>query len=491
MPKIVFLATDIVLYVLLLAMALYIWTVMKNPNLRQTWRTVTRDSGAMAAAVVLLGFLGIAFLDSLHFRPLLPPTASAPASTGPAYSTQTLSVLDYLFADRRQSREKTYSEPMATHQYSKETMLVDGKSQRVNPRLVYGGAHLTDPQTQWAGDVTKRSITGLLVGAAGAFAVWCLVAWARTRAEHATLVQSLGQLARGDTDFPWRAVLITVSLLALLVGWLGTVWPYYHVAGTDQTGNDVLFQGVKSIRTAIVIGSLATLATLPFAVILGILAGYFKGWVDDVIQYVYTVLTAIPYVLLIAAFVLLIQLFLDKNPNLFETALERADIRLFLLATILGMTGWATLARLLRAETLKLSELDYVQAARAFGVSNFGIMKRHIFPNIMHVVLIVAVLDFSGLVLIEAVLSYVGVGVDPTTNSFGSMINSSRTELSRDPVVWWNLATAFAMLVALVLAMQMFAFAVQLAFDPRARAFKPKRTRAAAPAVVPVAASKE
>lgn len=491
MPKIVFLATDIVLYALLVAVALYIWSITKNPNLRQTWRTVTRDSGAMAAAVILVSFLAIALLDSLHFRPLLPPAADAPAHAGPAYSTQTLSVLDHLLQDRRNAREKTYSEPLATHQYSKETMLVDGKSVRVNPRLVYGGAHLTDPHTQWAGDVTKRSITGLLYGAVSALAMWCLVAWARVRAQQVTLVQSLGQLVRGDTDFPWRAVLITASLLALLVGWLSTVWPYYHVAGTDQTGNDVLFQGVKSIRTAIVIGSLATLATLPFAVILGILAGYFKGWVDDVIQYVYTVLTAIPYVLLIAAFVLLIQLFLDKNPNLFETALERADIRLFLLATILGMTGWATLARLLRAETLKLSELDYVQAARAFGVSNFGIMKRHILPNIMHVVLIVAVLDFSGLVLIEAVLSYVGVGVDPITNSFGGMINSSRTELSRDPVVWWNLATAFTMLVALVLAMQMFAFAVQLAFDPRARAFKPKRSRAGTPAVAPVAATKE
>ena len=74
-----------------------------------------------------------------------------------------------------------------------------------------------------------------------------------------------------------------------------------------------------------------------------------------------------------------------------------------------------------------------MQAARAFGVSDAGIMRRHILPNVMHVVLIVAVLDFSGLVLLEAVLSYVGVGVDPTTNSFGTMINSARTELSRDP----------------------------------------------------------
>jgi hypothetical protein len=124
----------------------------------------------------------------------------------------------------------------------------------------------------------------------------------------------------------------------------------------------------------------------------------------------------------------------------------------------------------LRAETLKLSELDYVQAARAFGVPDRGIMRRHILPNVMHVVLIVAVLDFSSLVLYEAVLSYVGVGVDPTTNSFGTMINSARTELSRDPAVWWNLLAAFAFMVAFVLSMQLFASA-------GARGVRPARAR--------------
>ncbi len=211
--------------------------------------------------------------------------------------------------------------------------------------------------------------------------------------------------------------------------------------------------------------------------------------VDDAIQYLYTVLSSIPSVLLIAAFVLMIQVFIDKNPQMFETGLERADIRLFLLAAILGITGWAGLARLLRAETLKLTELDYVQAARAFGVPDRGIMRRHILPNVMHVVLIVAVLDFSSLVLYEAVLSYVGVGVDPTTNSFGTMINSARTELSRDPAVWWNLLAAFAFMVAFVLSMQLFASAVREAFDPRARAFRPHRAKPAPHAATPPASA--
>ncbi len=139
------------------------------------------------------------------------------------------------------------------------------------------------------------------------------------------------------------------------------------------------------------------------------------------------------------------------------------------------MTGWATLCRLLRAETLKIAELDYVQAAHAFGVSKWRVMARHILPNVMHLVLIVAVLDFSALVLYEAVLSYVGVGVDPNSSSFGSMINLARSEMSRDPVVWWNLATAFTFMLALVLAANLFADAVREAFDPRARVFRPRR----------------
>lgn len=477
MPKLVFLATDIVLYLLLTAIALYAWHALRTPTLRQTWRSVVRDPAAMAAAVVLGVVLLVSILDSVHFRPLLPPAPGAAADAPPAYSTRTLSLIDTLLAGRRESREKTYSVPLGTHQYSKESMLVDGKIVRDYPRLQFGGAHLTDTDREWARDIALRSALGLGGGALGAAVLWALVAALRARSERTSVGESLRAIRHRATAVPWRAMLQTASVLTIFFGWVAALWPYYHVFGTDQTGNDVLFQAVKSIRTAIVIGSLATLATLPFAIVFGILAGYYKGRIDDAIQYLYTVLSSIPSVLLIAAFVLMIQVFIDKNPQMFETGLERADIRLFLLSVILGVTGWATLARLLRAETLKLTELDYVQAARAFGVSDSRIMRRHILPNVMHVVLIVAVIDFSGLVLLEAVLSYVGVGVDPTTNSFGTMINSARTELSRDPAVWWNLLAAFTLMVTLVLSMQLFASAVREAFDPRARAFRVRRSK--------------
>ena len=140
--------------------------------------------------------------------------------------------------------------------------------------------------------------------------------------------------------------MLVFTVAWLLMVWLILIWPNWHVFGTDAVGNDVLYEAVKSVRTAVVIGSLATLATLPFALTLGIAAGYFRGWVDDVIQYVYTTISSIPSVLLIAASVLMVQVFLDKHPELYQTSLERADLRLMLLAVIIGMTGWATLARL-------------------------------------------------------------------------------------------------------------------------------------------------
>jgi peptide/nickel transport system permease protein len=256
--------------------------------------------------------------------------------------------------------------------------------------------------------------------------------------------------------------------MALLANLLALA-PYYHVLGTDQVGQDVLYKSLKSIRTGLVIGTLTTLVMLPFALALGVMAGYFRGWVDDVVQYVYTTLSSIPDVLLIAAAVLSLHVYMANHPETFDDIVTRADARLLFLCVILGVTSWTSLCRLLRGETLKLRELDYVLAAQALGASRVAIMTRHLMPNVMHLVMIVVVLDFSGLVLAEAVLSYVGVGVDPTMDSWGNMINGARLEMAREPMVWWSLAAAFVFMFALVLAANLFADAVRDAFDPRLR----------------------
>jgi len=474
MPKFVLLWTDAAIWLLVAAAIVYIVLVRRRPNLIAIWRKVFADAPALASFVVLLAGVLITLADSVHFRAVLPPAAGAPAGSV-AYDTRTRSLLDTMLRRLIDTRETTYSRPLAYRSFTRESVEVNGQIERTAPRLTFGGAHLKDPEKDWGADVAQRLIIGVVGGAivAGLIGV-TLIAGVARRAK-LPWRDAAGQVWYGETIIPWRAAIAAVLGVSLVAGLIIALMGGYHVFGTDVTGNDVLFQTLKSIRTAFVIGSLATLATLPLAVVLGILGGYVKGWVDEAIQYLYTVLSSIPNILLIAACVLMVQVFLDKHPELFETGVERADLKLFLLCAVLGLTGWAGLCRLLRAETLKLREFDYVQAAQAFGVGAGRIMTRHVFPNVAHLMLITTVLEFSALILYEAVLSYVGVGVDPSMNSFGGMINLARTEMSTDPVVWWSFAAAFTFMVTLVLAANLFADGVRDAFDPRSRVFRPKR----------------
>ena len=452
MPKFVLLPTDIVVVVLLAALTFYLIHVARSEELKARWRYVVSSGASLCSLSLLCFFLLLSVVDSVHFRPVID------VQDGRAiYDVKAYSLLDKALGKASSAEEKSYSMPLATQTFEKISRFEDGKPVRDYEPLKAGGAHLK-ARADWAEDVIIKSASGLGAGLALSALLWFLTVGLISR--------SKGRSFKED-EVPYEAILTTCSVLIVLGCLIGALWPYYHVMGTDQTGNDVLYQAFKSVRTALVIGTLATLTTLPFAVVLGICAGFFKGWVDDLIQYLYTTLSSIPSVLLIAASVLMIQVFIDSHPGMYATGIERADLRLFMLSIIIGLTGWATLARLLRAETLKISQLDYIQAARAFGLGPFKIMKRHVLPNVIHIILIVAVLDFSGIVLYEAVLSYVGVGVDPTTHSFGSMINAGRLELSRTPVVWWNLCAAFTFMLTLVLSANLFASAVREAFDPR------------------------
>ena len=478
MPKLVFLWTDVVLGLMLVALLWYGWRVRSNANLRADWFKVVRDPAALSAAIVLGFFAAITLLDSVHFRRALPPAPGAAAGAPTYFATSAESLLDALLRRQLEMRETGYSEPLAYRALNKEPFERNGLPVRDFPRLQHGGAHLdpTHPEREHVPDLLLRVAAGAVGGLVVAAGLAWLVAALLGRG-HGGTFGAARDIAADRTDVPWRAALLTVTVACLVIGPVIALMGQYHVFGTDRTGNDVLVQALKSVRTAFVIGTVATLATLPFAVVLGILAGYFKGWVDELIQYAYTTLSSVPNVLLIAACVLMVQVFLDKNPDMFETGLERSDLKIFLLCVILGLTGWATLCRLVRGETLKLRELDFVQAASAFGVSDARIMARHIAPNVMHLVLITTVLSFSDLILYEAVLTYVGVGVDPSMNSFGGMINLARSEMSRDPVVWWSFAAAFGFMVTLVLAANLFADGVRDAFDPRARSFRPRVVR--------------
>ncbi len=463
--KLVFFRTDILIYVLLLAVGAFAFYASRHEHLRAPWRQVRRRPLAMGALVLLLAYVTIGLLDTVHLQRKLPASGQEPQH----YATEIESVFDVLASRLRQQTEKSYSAPFAIHAYSKEVI-----QQRAGgiafeyPRLVYGGAHLQSVD-QRASDIALRVVNA----AAVSVFIWSLllvgVAQFGIRGSRESLREALSALVRGNTDTPWRAILGSVGCVIVLASIAVSLAGHYHILGTDQVGQDVFYKSLKSVRTGLVIGTLTTLVMLPFAVIFGVMAGYFRGWVDDIVQYVYTTLSSIPGVLLIAAAILSLQVYIATHEDAFATVAQRADLRLLFLCLILGVTSWTSLCRLLRGETLKLREVDYVQAATALGVHHVQIMARHILPNVMHIVLISVVLDFSGLVWAEAVLSYVGVGVDPSTHSWGNMINGARLEMAREPIVWWSLAAAFTFMFGLVLAANLFSDAVRDAFDPRLR----------------------
>jgi peptide/nickel transport system permease protein len=430
--------TDALIYLLVVSIALMLYFQPADGQLREALRRLYQSKMGIITGWILLMFTLVALLDSLHYRPVLPD------STTPQYSIEVMSALDAVLQPLRAHNEKTYSAPLAQHLYVKENVtLANGLVVRDYPRLNIAQT----PQPE---------VGVLLLRGTGWGMAAILVIWLMMRVFHIRYNMGAGS---------WVLIIAVLGVMMLI-----SLAGHYHILGTDKVGQDVLYNTLKSIRTGLLIGTLTTLIMLPFAILMGISAGYFGGWLDDVIQYIYTTLNAIPSVLLIAAAVLMMQVYIETHPALFDSSAARTDFRLLFLCIIIGVTNWTGLCRLLRGETLKLRELDYVQAARAFAVSDMRIMLRHILPNLFHLVLISVVMDFSGLVLAEAVLSYVGVGVDPAMQSWGNMINAARLEMAREPVVWWPLVAAFGFMFTLVLAANLFADSVRDAFDPKGRA---------------------
>ncbi|MBU0501507.1 MAG: ABC transporter permease [Gammaproteobacteria bacterium] len=461
MPELVILWTDALIFLLVGGALLFALYARRHEPVRAPWRKVVRSRVGAASLIVLFAYIGIGLLDSVHFRAL----DAKGVETG-----EVLSLFDRIAEPLRIRQEKTYSAPLALHLYAKENMETpDGRTVRGYPRLQHAGGQLTSESAAML-DQARLFLTGALLGLLLWAAMVLSLAWFHAWREGSGVLHQMECLFSGDEDdVPWTTILITLGMILVLGAASWQLAQHYHLLGTDKVGEDVLYQALKSIRTGLVIGTVTTLVMLPAALLLGMMAGYFGGWIDDLIQYLYTTLNSIPGVLLIAAAVLMLNLHMDNHAEQFGSVLERADMRLLFLCLILGITSWTGLCRLLRGEALKLRELDYVQAALSMGVGHFSILARHILPNVAYIVLITLVLDFSGLVLAEAVLSYVNIGVDPTTYSWGNMINSARLEMAREPVVWWSLLASLLFMFTLVLAANLFADVVRDAFDPRLR----------------------
>ena len=442
------LPTDAFVFLLVIAGALFVFSARRKEYWRNAWSQV-RKNGVAYFSLIVLSFYGcIALLDTIHYED---------RQTG-----ATMSALDWIAAPIRLRLEKTYSAPFSRYQYTKEFQETgSGEMTRAYPRLLYGGAHLGAGESAFM-DLARRFLLTLAEGSV----IGCLLTGILLCG--CSLLVRIFSPASGRSRFEmpsrkaFMATLFICSAASIMVAFIFNFAPYYHLLGTDKVGGDVFYRSLKSIRTGLVIGSVTTLIVIPFSVFFGVLAGYYGGIIDDSIQYIYSIFASIPSVLLIVSFMLLIEV----GETVGDMA-WKADRRLLSLCVIMGITTWTGLCRLIRGETLKLRELDYVQAALSFGLSRPRIIIKHIIPNLMHIVLISFVLRFSGLVLAEAVLAYIGIGVDPSMESWGNMINTARLELAREPVVWWNLISALIFMFGLVLPANLFGDALRDALDPR------------------------
>jgi len=403
----------------------------------------------------------VALLDSVHFQKRAVNDKQEGEQTeagAPIYQANTLTILDHLCSGMRKRTEKTFSAPFATHQFIKETItLPDGRKVRDYPRLQFGGTGLEGKKNRLkkiSSLTVKGSYTGLGIG---------VLLLGLTMSLYIGFYRLFSKEEIRKALPPGLKAGGFLALLALIISVVASLSTNFHVLGTDQVGQDVLYRALKGCRVGLIVGTLTTLIATPLAILFGIMAGYFGGRIDDIVQYLYTTLDSIPSILLIAAAMLIVTTALAGS----EQAMLTSDLRLLWLCIVLGIGSWTGLCRLLRAETLKVRENEYIQAAEAFGVNRLAIMFRHILPNVAHLVLISVILRFSGLVLAEAVLAYVGIGVDPSMESWGNMINAARSDISRDPIIWWNLLAAFIFMFGLVLPANIFGDAVRDALDPK------------------------
>jgi peptide/nickel transport system permease protein len=216
--------------------------------------------------------------------------------------------------------------------------------------------------------------------------------------------------------------------------------------GTDIFGRSVFYKCIQGTRIAMGVGLVSSLISIPIGVVLGALAGYFGGWIDEAVVWFYTTLSSIPSIMLLIA----ITFMLGKGLTAIYVAL--------------GVTAWVSLCRVIRGEFIKHKSREYVVAAESLGASHFSRVFKHILPNVSHFVIINLSINFMVAIKSEVILSFLGLGAQGQP-SWGVMIDDSKLELARG--VWWQLAGATGAMFFVILAFNILGDALRDALDPK------------------------
>ncbi len=219
-----------------------------------------------------------------------------------------------------------------------------------------------------------------------------------------------------------------------------------HLLGTDVLGRDVLSRLVFGTRVSLVVGFAAVVLSGVIGVVVGLLSGYLGGWVDSVFMRVVDAWLAFPFLLMAIAIV----------------AILGPGLRNIVIALVI--TGWVVYARLVRGETLSLREREFVLSSRGLGASRASIMAKHILPNILAPILVVATLELGVVIVTEASLSFLGLGVDASQASWGGMLADGRAYITQ---AWWLATLPGVAIFVVVLAVNILGDGVRDALDPR------------------------
>jgi len=219
-----------------------------------------------------------------------------------------------------------------------------------------------------------------------------------------------------------------------------------HPLGTDNKGRDMLAMLISGARISLLVGLIATGIALFIGTLIGVLAAYLGGWVDNVLMRFTDIMMTFPFFLLL---VLIVFIF---------------GSNLVFIVVIIGLTGWTGAARLIRSESLSLRTRDFITAARALGASNKRVVFRHLIPNVISLIIGMATLSIPGVILAEAALSFIGLG-DPTRTSWGIVLESGQQSLD---TAWWVAVEPGIMLFLTVLAFNFLGDGLRDAFDPKA-----------------------
>lgn len=268
------------------------------------------------------------------------------------------------------------------------------------------------------------------------------------------------RLRRNRLAMAGGAVVLLLFVVSLLAPWLSPYHPSainawdvlqpptsQHWLGTDELGRDVLARILYGTRISLKVGFVAVGIAVVLGTMVGLTAGYYGGWLDSVLMRLVDIMLCFPSFFLILAVIAFLQ------PSI------------WIIMAVIGLTGWMGVARLVRAEVLAIREMDYILAARCIGCSDLRIIVRHILPNALSPVLVAATLGVAGAILTESALSFLGIGVQPPTPSWGNILTSGKDYIE---FAWWlSLFPGLAILIT-VLSYNLLGEGIRDALDPRA-----------------------